>query len=244
MAYVGTGLWAAAVLVLLFLNRDAIDDRAGLWAHEKEGAATQAEHEHPMAFLKLPSVWLCFSFFFWSTAALSAIQGFASPALGKMYGLPLSTTAFVVTGFMLCGAAGMVLGGFVVARVQRLERTIAAAMAASACLLLLASSGWLPGLAAATVVALAGFGTGLAGPSRDMLIKRASPPGATGRVYGTVYSGLDVGFALAAPVFGWLLDHGQPNAVFVGAAAALALGIVSAGFVGLSTRRRGAPAAA
>jgi predicted MFS family arabinose efflux permease len=145
---------------------------------------------------------------------------------------------------MLCGAAGMVLGGFVVAREQRLERTIAAAMAASACLLLLASSGWLPGLVAATVVALAGFGTGLAGPSRDMLIKRASPPGATGRVYGTVYSGLDVGFALAAPVFGWLLDHGQPNAVFVGAAAALALGIVSAGLVGLSTRRRGAPAAA
>jgi MFS transporter, FSR family, fosmidomycin resistance protein len=45
-------------------------------------------------------------------------------------------------------------------------------------------------------------------------------------------------------VFGWLLDHGQPNVVFVGAAAALALGIVSAGFVGLSTRRRGAPAAA
>ena len=244
MAYVGTGLWAAAVLVLLFLNRDAIDDRVGLWAHEKAGAAARVDHEHPMAFLKLPSVWLCFSFFFWSTAALSAIQGFASPALGKMYDLPLSTTAFVVTGFMLCGAAGMVAGGFVVARVERLERTIAAAMAASACLLLLASSGWLPGLAAATVAALAGFGTGLAGPSRDMLIKRASPPGATGRVYGTVYSGLDVGFALAAPVFGWLLDHGQPNAVFVGAAAALALGIVSAGFVGLSTRRRGAPAAA
>jgi FSR family fosmidomycin resistance protein-like MFS transporter len=243
MAYVGTGLWASAVLVLLFLYRDAIDDRVGQWAHEKAGA-TRTDHEHPMAFLKLPSVWLCFSFFFWSTAALSAIQGFASPALGKMYGLPLSVTAFVVTGFMLCGAAGMVLGGFVVARVQRLERTIAAAMAASACLLLLASSGWLPGLVAATVAALAGLGTGLAGPSRDMLIKRASPPGATGRVYGTVYSGLDVGFALAAPVFGWLLDHGQPNAVFAGAAVALSLGIVSAGFVSLSSRGRVVPAAA
>ena len=54
-----------------------------------------------MAFLKLPSVWLCFSFFFWSTCALSAIQSFASPALQSMYGLPLSLTAMVVTGYML-----------------------------------------------------------------------------------------------------------------------------------------------
>jgi MFS family permease len=87
------------------------------------------------------------------------------------------------------------------------------------------------------LAAAAGFGTGLAGPSRDMLIKRAAPPGATGRVYGTVYSGLDVGFALAAPVFGWLLDHGEPASVFVGAALALAFGVGSAGLVGLRIRR-------
>lgn len=60
----------------------------------------------------------------------------------------------------------MVIGGLLVQRAERLERWIAAAMT------------------------LAGSGTGLAGPSRDMLIKRAAPPGATGRVYGTVYSGL------------------------------------------------------
>ena len=67
-----------------------------------------------MAFMKLPSVWLCFSFFFWSTCALSAIQSFASPAMQAMYGLPLSVTALIVTGYMLCGAAGMVVGGFLV----------------------------------------------------------------------------------------------------------------------------------
>ena len=104
-------------------------------------------------------------------------------------------------------------------------------------MLLLAGSGWLPGLATAGIAALAGFGTGLAGPSRDMLIKRASPPGATGRVYGTVYSGLDVGFALSAPIFGWLLDRGEANSVFYGAAIALVLGIAAASFVGLVRRR-------
>ena len=197
-----------------------------------------------MAFLRLPSVWLCFSFFFWSTASMAAIQSFASPALGLMYGLPLSITAYVVTGYMLCGAAGMVVGGFLVARVERLERTIAVAMALAACLLMLTASGWLPAYAAAAVAALAGFGTGLAGPSRDMLIKRAAPPGATGRVYGTVYSGLDAGFAVAAPVFGALLDQGQPSSIFAGAALALLLGIGSAGLVGLGIFRRRLVAAA
>ncbi len=235
-AYLGTGLIAASVLALLLWQRHAIDDREGSWAHAKP--VPGAQPEHPMAFLKLASVWLCFSFFFWTTAALSAIQSFASPALQQMYGLPVSLTAYVVTGYMLSGAAGMVIGGFLVARVERLERTIAAAMALAALLLVLTASGWLPPLAAAATAALAGFGTGLAGPSRDMLIKRAAPPGATGRVYGTVYSGLDVGFALAAPVFGALLDGGHPQAVFGGSALALCLGIGSAALVGVGMRRR------
>lgn len=238
-AYLGTALIGLSVLALLLLNRDAIDDRQGSWGHD-EHKATSAQHvasEHPMAFLKLPSVWLCFSFFFWTTAALSAIQSFASPALGSMYGLPVSTTAFVVTGYMLFGAAGMVLGGFLVARVARLERTIAAAMTVAAVLLLLTATGWLPPYIAVGATTLAGFGTGLAGPSRDMLIKRASPPGATGRVYGTVYSGLDLGFAVAAPIFGAMLDRGHPSGIFYGASFVLVLGIASASLVGLRIAR-------
>jgi predicted MFS family arabinose efflux permease len=234
-AYVGTALWALVVLGLLLWQREAIDDRQGAWAHAK--AAPGAKEEHPLAFLKLPSVWLCFSFFFWSTAALSAIQSFASPALHQMYALPLTLTAYVVTGYMLAGALGMVCGGFLVHQGLNLERTIALAMAFAAGLLALVATGWLAPLAAAAIASLAGFGTGLAGPSRDMLIKRAAPPGATGRVYGTVYSGLDIGFALAAPVFGGILDHGQPSGVFVGAALALAMGIASAGLVGLGLNR-------
>ena len=138
---------------------------------------------------------------------------------------------------MLCGAAGMVVGGFLAARGQRLERTIGACLLGAAVLLFLAGLPGLPGMLAATLASLAGFGTGLAGPSRDMLIKRAAPPGATGRVYGTVYSGLDLGFALAAPVFGALLDHGSPSSVFTGAALALVGGVVSASLVGLQVAR-------
>ena len=247
-----TGSWRAAclcgallalvVLAVMVWNRDALDDRQGAWAHQAPGASAVAD-EHPMAFLKLPSVWLCFSFFFWSTCALSAIQSFASPALQQMYGLPLSATALVVTGYMLCGAAGMVVGGFLVGRVQRLEKIIGICLMASAVLLVLVGSGALPSMVALALASLAGLGTGLAGPSRDMLIKRAAPPGATGRVYGTVYSGLDLGFALAAPVFGAMLDRGLTGGIFHGAALTLALGVVSAALVGGGLARRQAQAA-
>jgi biotin transporter BioY len=47
-----------------------------------------------------------------------------------------------------------------------------------------------------------------------------------------VYSGLDAGFAVAAPLFGWLLDHGQPAGVFLGAAVAWLMGVAVAALVG------------
>jgi MFS transporter, FSR family, fosmidomycin resistance protein len=245
-AYVAALIYVCVVLAVLVWRRDAIDDRQGAWAHERAPGGAQAAlpQEHPLAFLRLPSVWLCFSFFFWSTAALSAIQSFASPALNQLYGLPLSATAYVVTGYMLCGAAGMVIGGFLTARVARLERVIGVCLAIAALMLAAVGTGALPASAALVVAALSGFGTGLAGPSRDMLIKRAAPPGATGRVYGTVYSGLDIGFALAAPVFGALMDAQMPQGVFYGAALMLGLGVASASVVGigLAARRRSAAA--
>lgn len=230
---------ALLVLAIMVWHRDALDDRQGAWAQQAKGAAGgAAAPEHPMAFLKLPAVWLCFSFFFWSTCSLSAIQSFAAPSLQNLYGLPLSLTTMVVTGYMLCGAAGMVIGGFLVGRVERLEKTISICLLASATLLVLVGLGVLPGMVALVVASLAGMGIGIAGPSRDMLIKRAAPPGATGRVYGTVYSGLDLGFCLAAPVFGAMLDAQMNASIFHGSALALVLSVVSAGFVGAGVAAR------
>jgi len=193
---------------------------------------TTAPSDSTFAFLRLTSVWVCFLFFFWSTCSLAAVQSFIGPALTRLYDEPLPWVAMMITGYMVASALGMVVGGFLVESARRLERTIALALGAAALLLLLAGSGWMPAGVAGAMVALAGLGSGLAGPSRDMLIRKAAPPGATGRVYGTVYSGLDVGFAVAAPVFGWLLDHGHATGLFVGSASALLLGVASAAWVG------------
>ena len=55
----------------------------------------------------------------------------------------------------------------------------------------------------------------------------ATPPGASGKVYGFVYSGLDLGSSLTPLLFGWLLDRGEPRAVFVVAAVFMLLTITT-----------------
>lgn len=232
-ALAGCALWALMVLGLMIWQRRAIDDRLVPAVVPRSQEPVAVGQAGSLAFLRLPSVWLCFSFFVFSTATLAAIQSFAGPALSRMYGLSTAVTSYVVTGYLLAGVAGMLMGGFLTARTERLERMVGLCLASSAVLLMGVGSGWLPAPAALVVTALAGLGTGLAGPSRDMLIRRAAPPGATGRVYGTVYSGLDIGFALAAPVFGAILDRGSAAGVFYGAALSLAIGVVCASLVGL-----------
>lgn len=240
IACVCGALFAATVLLTMWLNRRWLDDKAfdAAGANTKAHAAAATSAESPFAYLKLPAVWMCFAFFFFSTVALSAIQNYASTALHLMYELPLTQTALVVTGFMLCGALGMVGGGFLAQRVQRLEKIIATFLLIAAACLAIVGTGWLPGTAALILASAAGFGHGLAGPSRDMLIKRATPSGATGRVYGTVYSGLDTGFAVAAPIFGWMMDQQMHSQVFFGAALALAVSVLAASAVGVQLHQK------
>ncbi|MCY1557669.1 hypothetical protein D9M68_945390 [compost metagenome] len=73
-----------------------------------------------------------------------------------------------------------------------------------------------------------GFASGLAGPSRDLIVKRSTPENSTGRVYGVVYSGLDIGQAVAPLFFGALMDHGNFRGVWLGLVVMQAVLIASA----------------
>jgi MFS family permease len=109
-------------------------------------------------------------------------------------------------------------------------------MTFAALCLALCSTGLLGGTGTLVVLAATGLAVGIGGPSRDMMIKRATPREATGRVYGMVYSGLDVGFAIAPVLFGALMDRGLYGATFFGAALILLLSVGAALGVGQRTR--------
>src|SRR5207237_10924161 len=78
---------------------------------------------------------------------------------------------------------------------------------------------------AIALFAVTGFALGATGPSRDMIVRGATPRGASGRVYGFVYSGLDLGATIAPVAVGALLDHHEPRALFVAVAVFLFLAI-------------------
>jgi len=235
VALVSAAVYALIVLAVCVINRDALATES---AHAR--ARAQPVNDKPtegaLAFLKLPVVWVCWLFFFVLTFALGAVQNFSTPALQSLAGVSLTTAAAALTGYMVVGAIGQVVGGFAMSHQwYDPDRGVAIALAISATMLGLAASGFAAGWGAhalVVLVVLAGFGQGMAAPSRDLLIKRATPKGATGRVYGTVYSGLDVGLAVAPLLFGWLMDHGMPRGVFAGAAVALVLAIIVGLWVG------------
>jgi len=81
-----------------------------------------------------------------------------------------------------------------------------------------------------------GFAAGMSGPSRDLIVKRATPDGATGRVYGVVYSGLDTGQAVAPLLFGLMMDRQMYQGVWLGLVVVQAVLITSA-FQVLRVRR-------
>jgi hypothetical protein len=85
-------------------------------------------------------------------------------------------------------------------------------------------------------MALIGFCTGTATPSRDLLVRRAAMERfgqlSFGRIYGFVYSGLDVGLAVAPILFGRLMDWGMFSAVLFGVALFQALAVLAALRVG------------
>lgn len=222
----------AAVLLVLYLHRGLLQTDEGSGA----GVKARAGGGSVLGFLRLPGVWMCFAFFFITALALGGIQSFSVPSLRTLYEVSLPTATAGYSSYMLASALGMVWGGFVAARAKRHERTIALAFSVSGLFALLIASGLLPGLVAVALMAAVGFGAGVAGPSRDLLIRAAAPPNATGRVYGVVYSGLDIGLSGAPLLFGAMMDAGHPSWVFVGVGMLQCLAIVTA--IGVGTRAR------
>lgn len=197
-------------------------------AEPGRAADTAALTESPFAFLRLPAVWACFGFFFVFAAALGGVQSFAPAAASRMHGITTEQVALCLSAYMLSSAAGNVLGGHLVRDPSRTAWVAGVGFGFAAIVAVVIAFGHWPPAWVPALCGVMGFGSGIAGPSRDLLVKQATPRGATGRVYGVVYSGLDAGLVVAPLLFGMLMDAGMYRTVWVGVAALFALLIVTA----------------
>ena len=228
-AYLAAAVMYVGILLLMVLHRDKLKTQIAV-VHPDQPL------EHSMAFMKLPVVWWCFGFFLLSTMTMAVVQSFSVSILRAMHGVSVEAATLTLSAYMLCGALGMLVGGFVATRAASSDRVVALAMGSAALLLVLCGTGLLGGTLTMVVLASTGFAVGIGGPSRDMMIKKATPKAATGRVYGMVYSGLDTGLAVAPVLFGTLMDRGWYGATLMAAALAMSLSVLAALGVGRRSR--------
>ncbi|MFZ2388158.1 MAG: MFS transporter [Polaromonas sp.] len=216
------GVLVFTVLMVLLLNRDKLALKVAV------PSKGQIAVEGGLDFLKIPAVWMCFTFFFWFAIALSVVQAFAPEAARQLHGVPLPLVAMCLTIYMVCSAGGMVLGGFLAADPTRCKRIVGAGIGVAAMTALLLALGSLAAWMVPVLFGVMGFASGIAGPSRDLLVKRSTPENASGRVYGVVYAGLDIGQAVSPLIFGAMMDHGQYRGVLLGLALVQGMLIASA----------------
>ncbi|AGU49050.1 putative transporter, MFS-type [Variovorax paradoxus B4] len=226
-ALASAGALAIVVLLVLWAYRSvlALDVKT---VQKATGHGEPAPVGGEFDFLRIPAVWMCFGFFFFYAVVISVVQTFAPVAAGHLHAVPVALVAVCLTVYMVASAAGMVAGGFLASDPSRCERIVGIGFGVAAALALVLAFAQFPPVMVPVLFGAMGFVSGVAGPSRDLLVKRSTPPNATGRVYGVVYAGLDIGQALAPLVFGRLMDHGQYTSVIAGLALVQGVLIASA----------------
>jgi FSR family fosmidomycin resistance protein-like MFS transporter len=213
----------AALAVAIWREQPRLETPAG------RGAPGTAGPSRTLAVFLAAPVLVCFAFFCLQASAFVGVQSFMPLALVQLHGLPIVIATSTVTAFMLGSAIGTIAGGVIADRSGRFQGLIAAGLGTSALLILMVGQLELAVPALLATVALAGSAMGFATPSRDMLVRAAAPPGSAGRVFGFVYSGLDLGATLTPVLLGLLLDAGQARGLFVFVAAAMAASVLTAG---------------
>ena len=145
----------------------------------------------------------------------SGLNTYLVVALTAMHGTPTSIANMALTSLLAMSAAGTLVGGILAGRTSR-HATVAA--------LGLTVGGIVTGLVGlfnfgpvllVIIMGFSGFCAGITYPSRDMLVRAVTPPGAFGKVFGFVSTGFNIGASVAPIMYGMLMDNNEPRAVFL-----------------------------
>lgn len=227
MALVSVGLVGLIAAAAVALDHQDLQ----LPPHVHAPRTAVAEGAAPASILSVMmsvAVLMAFVFFTLLSLALSTVQSFMPTMLPQVQAVDLAFASTFTTFYFAINACGSMIGGWLIDRFHRLDAIITIGMSLSAALMLII--GYVPMSSALLLLmgALVGLIVGMTMPSRDMLVRQAAPAGATGKVFGFVYSGLDLGSLLVPLCVGPMLDHNMPRLPFAFIAVTLALTIISA----------------
>jgi len=177
----------------------------------------------PMRQLLTPTVMGLVGFFALLSLSSGALTNYSAVALVSVYGFSLSSANLAISAFLFTSAVGVLAGGVIADRTSRHGDVAAFGFGGAAVLILLVGSVNLGAILVVVAMGMAGFLSGMISPSRDMLVRAASPPGAFGRVFGIVTTGFNIGGTVGPLIGGWIMDHNLPRWVFFSSVLFMAL---------------------
>ena len=185
--------------------------------------------------LAAPAILLNLLFFVLLAMSSGALYNFLVPALGALYGTPPTTGNAALTALLSLSPIGVLVGGWLAGRTAHHGLVATCGLIVTAAVAATVASFDLAAAALVVVLAIAGFASGITMPSRDMIVRAVTPPGAYGRVFGFVSTGFNIGGIVAPLIFGQLLDHGHPRAIFF---CVTGFALVSIATVAINTSRK------
>ena len=228
-AYVGASIIGLIVLAVLIAQPEPEAERARA---AKAPAKSRADAAASWSVLLTAPILLNLAYFVLTSIMGGGLNTYLVVALGALHATPVGIANMALTSLLAFNALGVLAGGFVAGRTTRHALVAAAGLAVGGVVTALVGLFNLPAAGLIALMGFSGFCVGATYPSRDMLVRAVTPPGAYGLVFGFVSVGFNIGASIAPIVYGTLMDNGAPRAVFLLSAAVsiLCISTVTFGF--------------
>ncbi len=221
-AFMGAAVFGLLVGAVLLMQRDEAVARP---ATRPRGEAPESDTSWRLL-LSAP-ILINFLFFMLLSLTNFGLMNFSVVALGALHGTSAVTANTALTSNLVLGAIGVLVGGAIAARTNRHALFAAVCMLITGVTCILMASFDLGVAVLILVMSLSGLATGALMPSRDMIVREVTPPGAFGKVFGFVTNGFNISGMLSPLICGALMDRGEPRAVFLVLAATSVLAVLA-----------------
>jgi len=231
-AYVGAAIFGFIVLAALLAQPEPAFEQ------HRTGRSGKASSSAAIGWqvLMSPAILLNLAFFVLTSLMGNGLNTYLVVALGALHGTPAAIANIALTSLLAMNAVGVLAGGVLAGRIRQHALIAGSGLTIAGAVTALIGLFDFPSAALIGLTGLSGFCVGATYPSRDMLVRAVTPPGAFGTVFGFVSTGFNIGASIAPIVYGMLMDHGQPRSIFL-LSAAVSLVCVSTVTFGLSRRQ-------
>lgn len=233
IALVICGLAGVIVAIALLANVSLLESDS-----VDTDSTTPTSNRGGIALLLTAPILMGLAFFACISMMTRGMTGFSVSALHLESGMSITTAGVLLSCWLFAAPVGVLAGGQIADRTANYSALISALFVVIAAVIAIIAMTNLPLVLTGILFAIGGFCAGAVSPSRDMLIRSMTPPGQTGKVFGFVSTGFNVGGIIAPPIYGYLLDNSNPDTVFWMAAFASLLAILTVTGTGIFRLRR------